>query len=133
MRPRVQYRLLYPGESRVARAGYRRYDEGMKMYAVIASGGKQYRVSQGENVRVEKLEGSVGSKIVFDNVLMLGDGKDSKVGQPNVAGASVEAEITNQGKAKKVIVFKFKRREKYRRKMGHRQPYTELKVTSIKS
>lgn len=101
------------------------------MYAVIASGGKQYRVSQGDSVRVEKLEGAVGSKIVFDNVLMLGDGKDSKVGQPSVAGAKVEAEITNQGKAKKVIVFKFKRRQKYRRKNGHRQPYTELKVTSI--
>ena len=102
------------------------------MYAVIKSGGKQYRVSQGDSVRVEKLEGAVGSKIVFENVLMLGNGKDSKVGQPNVTGAMVEAEITNQGRAKKVIVFKFKRREKYRRKMGHRQPYTELKVTAIK-
>ena len=103
------------------------------MYAIIASGGKQYRVSQGDSVRVEKLDGEVGAKVVFDQVLMVGEGDAVKVGQPNVAGAKVEAEITDQNRAKKVVVFKFKQRKKYRRKQGHRQPYTELKVTEIKS
>lgn len=103
------------------------------MYAIIASGGKQYRVSQGESVRVEKLEGAVGTKVVFDKVLMVGEGDASKVGTPVVEGASVEAEITDQNRAKKIVVFKFKRREKYRKKYGHRQPYTELKVTGIKA
>ncbi len=102
------------------------------MYAIIASGGKQYRVSQGESVRVEKLEGTVGTKVVFEKVLMIGDGDKSKVGTPVVAGASVEAEITDQNRAKKIVVFKFKQRKKFRKKYGHRQPYTELKVTGIK-
>jgi large subunit ribosomal protein L21 len=101
------------------------------MYAVIASGGKQYKVSKGDSVRVEKLEGSVGSKVVFYNVLMLGEGESAKVGTPVIQGAKVEAEITEQGRHKKIVVFKFKRRKKYRRKQGHRQPYTELKVTEI--
>jgi large subunit ribosomal protein L21 len=103
------------------------------MYAVIESGGKQYRVSQGDRVRVERLEGDVGAKVVFDQVLMVGEGDEVKVGQPNVDGAVVEAEITDQNRAKKVVVFKFKQRKKYRRKQGHRQPYTELKVTEIKA
>ena len=102
------------------------------MYAVIASGGKQYRVFQGDRVRVEKLDGAVGAKVVFDEVLMVGEGNEVKVGQPNVDGAKVEAEITDQNRARKVVVFKFKQRKKYRRKYGHRQPYTELKVTDIK-
>jgi large subunit ribosomal protein L21 len=102
------------------------------MYAVIASGGKQYRVSQGDSFRVEKLEGAVGTKVVFDQVLMLGEGEASKVGTPTVKGAKVEAEITDQDRARKIVVFKFKQRIKYRKKYGHRQPYTELKVTSIK-
>ena len=102
------------------------------MYAIIASGSKQYRVSQGDRVRVEKLDGEVGAKVVFDQVLMVAEGEAVKVGQPNVAGAKVETEITDQNRAKKVVVFKFKQRTKYRRKQGHRQPYTELKVTEIK-
>jgi large subunit ribosomal protein L21 len=103
----------------------------LKMYAVIASGGKQYRVSQGEKVRVEKLDGTVGTKVVFDRVLMVGAGDGSKIGTPTVEGAKVEAEILSQGRAKKIVVFKFKRRKKFRKKAGHRQPYTELKVTEI--
>jgi large subunit ribosomal protein L21 len=102
------------------------------MYAIIASGGKQYRVSEGERVRVEKLDGAVGTEVVFEKVLMVGEGERSKVGNPTVQGASVEAEITDQNRAKKVVVFKFKKRKKYRKKQGHRQPYTELKVTGIK-
>jgi large subunit ribosomal protein L21 len=101
------------------------------MYAVIASGGKQYKVSKGDSVRVEKLEGSVGTKIVFDSVLMLGEGEGAKIGTPVVQGAKVEVEITEQGKNKKVLVFRFKQRKKFRKKYGHRQPYTELKVTDI--
>jgi large subunit ribosomal protein L21 len=102
------------------------------MYAIIASGGKQYRVSEGESVRVEKLDGAVGTKVVFEKVLMVGEGERSKVGNPTVKGASVEAEITAQDRAKKIVVFKFKQRKKYRKKQGHRQPFTELKVTGIK-
>lgn len=103
------------------------------MYAVIATGGKQYRVSEGEEIRIEKLDGGVGDKVVFDKVLMLGVGSESKIGQPLVAKATVEAEITDQARARKIIVFKFKRRKKYRRKQGHRQPYTQLRITGIKA
>jgi large subunit ribosomal protein L21 len=102
------------------------------MYAVIKTGGKQYRVSEGETVRVEKLTGDVGSEVVFDEVLMLGGDKVA-VGTPTVSGAKVTAQITSQDRAKKIIVFKMKRRKGYRRKRGHRQPYTELKVTGIRA
>ena len=100
------------------------------MYAVIKTGGKQYRVAEGDTLRVEKLSGEVGSAIEFDQVLMLG-GEKVAVGKPLVAGASVKAEIVAQDRAKKIIVFKMKRRKNYRRKQGHRQPYTEVKVTGI--
>ena len=100
------------------------------MYAVIKTGGKQYRVSEGERLRVEKLPGSVGDKVEIDQVLMLG-GEKVAVGTPTVSGAKVSAEIVGQGRSKKVIVYKIKRRKSYRRKAGHRQPYTELKVTGI--
>jgi len=101
------------------------------MYAVIATGGKQYRVSEGDLIRVEKLDGGEGDKVVFDEVLMLGGGEQAKIGAPKVDKAVVEAEITAQGRARKIVVFKFKRRKKYRRKQGHRQPYTELRITKI--
>jgi large subunit ribosomal protein L21 len=100
------------------------------MYAVIKTGGKQYRVSEGDTLRVEKLDGDVGSKVEFDEVLMIGGDKVA-VGKPTVAGAKVSAEIVAQDKAKKIIVFKMKRRKNYRRKQGHRQPYTELRITGI--
>ena len=100
------------------------------MYAVIKTGGKQYRVSEGQTLRVEKLPGAPGDKIAFDEVLMLG-GDSFKIGTPLLAGASVKATIVAQDKAKKVIVFKFKRRKNYRRKNGHRQPFTELLITGI--
>ena len=100
------------------------------MYAVIKTGGKQYRVSEGQTLRVEKLPGSAGDKITFGEVLLVG-GDTPKIGRPLVAGASVAAEITGQDRGKKIVVFKFKRRKNYRRKNGHRQPYTELKVTGI--
>jgi large subunit ribosomal protein L21 len=100
------------------------------MYAVIQTGGKQYKVAKGDRLRVEKLLGNVGDVITFDKVLLLG-GEAMKLGQPLVAGAQVEAKITAQDRDKKIIVFKFKRRKNYRRKNGHRQPFTALEVTGI--
>ena len=100
------------------------------MYAVIKTGGKQYRVTEGDTIRVEKLSGDVGAKVEFDQVLMLG-GEKVSVGAPLVQGAKVVAEIVAQDRAKKVIVFKMRRRKNYRRKYGHRQPYTELRIQSV--
>lgn len=102
------------------------------MYAVIRTGGKQYRVSEGERLRVEKLDGQVGESLQFDQVLMLG-GEKVQIGKPLISGAKVTAEIIAQDRAKKIIVYKYRRRKNYRRKAGHRQPFTELKVTAIKA
>jgi large subunit ribosomal protein L21 len=103
----------------------------ISMYAVIKTGGKQYRVSQGDILRVEKLIGNVGDTVKLDEVLLLG-GDSIKIGAPLVQGAQVEAKITAQGRGEKIIVFKFRRRKNYRRKTGHRQPVTTLHITSIK-
>ncbi len=100
------------------------------MYAVIRTGGKQYRVSEGQTLRVEKLPGSAGDKVTFGEVLLVG-GDSPKIGQPLVNGAKVMAEIKAQDRGKKIVIFKFRRRKNYRRKNGHRQPYTELKITGI--
>jgi large subunit ribosomal protein L21 len=100
------------------------------MYAVIRTGGKQYRVSEGETLRVEKLAGDVGSTITFGEVLMLG-GSKVQVGKPLVKGAKVSAQIVAQDRGKKIIVFKIRRLKNYRRKNGHRQWFTELKITGI--
>lgn len=105
------------------------------MYAVIRTGGKQYRVSQGDTLRIEKLVGDVGSAISFDEVLLVGGDttQSMKVGKPLVAGANVSAQIVAQDRAKKIIVFKMRRRKNYRRKNGHRQHYTEVKITGIQA
>lgn len=100
------------------------------MYAVIKTGGKQYRVNEGDTLRVEKLDGEVGSKLELSEVLMVGGDKVA-VGSPTVKGAKVTAEITAQDRAKKIVVFKMRRRKNYRRKQGHRQPYTEIRITGI--
>ncbi|AKT36171.1 50S ribosomal protein L21 [Chondromyces crocatus] len=100
------------------------------MYAVIRTGGKQYRVAEGQKLRVEKLPGNAGDKVTFGEVLLVG-GDTPKIGLPLVSGASVSAEITSQDRGKKIVIFKFKRRKNYRRKTGHRQPFTELKITGI--
>jgi len=100
-------------------------------YAVIRTGGKQYQVSAGSLLRVEKIDGNVGDSIELSDVLAVFDGDDTKIGQPTVEGASVTARIVEQGKAKKVIVFKKKRRKGYRVKRGHRQLYTALEVGGI--
>ena len=102
------------------------------MYAVIRSGGKQYRVSQGASLRVEKLAGEVGSSITLDDVLMIGGEGDIKVGTPNVDGAQITGTIVAQGRGEKIRVFKMKRRKGYRRTQGHRQDYTEIRVDEIR-
>ena len=99
-------------------------------YAVIRTGGKQYRVSAGDTLRVEKLPGDVGASITFGEVLLLG-GDTTNIGKPLVSGASVTGTIVAQDRAKKIIVFKMRRRKNYRRKNGHRQWYTEVKITGI--
>jgi large subunit ribosomal protein L21 len=103
------------------------------MYAVIKTGGKQYKVATNDIILVEKIEGEAGATVNLDQVLMIGDGANVTIGQPTVAGASVAAEIVNQEKADKVIIFKKHRRHNYRRKRGHRQKLTALKITNIKA
>jgi large subunit ribosomal protein L21 len=103
------------------------------MYAVIATGGKQYKVSQGETIRVEKIPGEVGGAVVLDKVLLFSDGETVKVGKPTLDNVKVNARIVEQGKAKKIIVFKMKRRKNYRKKRGHRQQYTALQIDAIQA
>ncbi|MBK6918806.1 MAG: 50S ribosomal protein L21 [Deltaproteobacteria bacterium] len=99
--------------------------------AVVRTGGKQYRIEPGATVRVEKLAGDVGTKIELDDVLLVGRGADAQVGTPKVAGAKVVGTIVAHGKHPKVIVYKFRRRKNYRRKRGHRQHFTEIKIEAI--
>lgn len=101
------------------------------MYAVVRTGGKQVRMSPGEAVRVEKLAGAVGERIEFGEVLLVGGGGDTRVGKPLVAGAKVVGTITAHDRGPKITIFKQKRRKGYRRKQGHRQSYTEVRVDSI--
>ena len=101
------------------------------MYAIVRTGGKQYQVASGDQLRVEKLEGNVGDTVNLDDVLMIVDGADVKIGKPVLEGAKVVAKIAEQGKAKKVIIFKKKRRKGYRLKKGHRQNYTALQIEQI--
>jgi large subunit ribosomal protein L21 len=101
------------------------------MYAVVATGGKQYRVREGEILRVEKIPGEIGAPVSFDKVLMTSDGTSVNIGRPFLENIAVSGHITEQAKAKKVLVFKYKRRKRYRRKNGHRQPYTAVKIDSI--
>ena len=100
------------------------------MYAIIATGGKQYKVSEGDIITIEKLGVDAGEKVTFDQVLVVG-GDDLKVGDPTVAGATVEASVVENGKAKKVIVYKYKRKTGYHKKNGHRQLFTQVKIDSI--
>ena len=100
------------------------------MYAVLVTGGKQYRVAQGETLRVEKLEADAGSEIKFDNILMLGDADGIKVGDA-LKGASVTAKVVSHGRADKVRIIKFRRRKHHMKRQGHRQHYTESEITGI--
>ncbi len=101
------------------------------MYAIIQTGGKQYKVAENEIVKVEKLDAEVGSKIDLE-VLMLVDGEKITTGNPTVKDAKVVAEVVEHGKGDKIVVFKYKAKKNYRRKQGHRQPYTALKIVSVK-
>mgnify|MGYP001812621784 FL=1 len=101
------------------------------MYAVVNSGGKQYKVQKGEILKVEKISGDVGNPVTFDRVLMFSDGENVSIGQPLLDGVSVEGHIVEQGKARKIIVFKYKRRKRFRRKNGHRQEFTAVQIDSI--
>jgi large subunit ribosomal protein L21 len=103
----------------------------MDMYAIVETGGKQYRVRPGDVIRVEKLPGTEGEEIVFDKVLLVANGDDVKIGTPLVEGAKVKGTIIKQGRGKKIIVFKFKRRKRYHRKYGHRQYLTAVKIEEI--
>jgi large subunit ribosomal protein L21 len=99
-------------------------------YAIIRSGGKQYRVAEGDTLRVDLLGGAAGDKIKFDDVLMIG-GDEPKIGTPKVAGASVEAEIVGEARGNKLVVFKFRKRKRSRKKAGHRQTFTSVKITKV--
>lgn len=101
------------------------------MYAVIKTGGKQYRVSAGDSIDVEKLPNDVGEEIELDQVLLVTNGESPKIGQPLVDGAKVKATVTRQAKGRKIVVFKFRPRNRYRRKKGHRQHYTRLRIDEI--
>jgi len=101
------------------------------MYAIIETGGKQYAVAPGDKVRVEKLEGEPGHEVTLDNVLLLAKDEQVTVGTPTVAGTKVTGTILSQGRGRKVLVFKMRRRKNYRRKQGHRQAFTEIQVTDI--
>ncbi len=100
------------------------------MYAIIATGGKQYKVTEGDIIRVEKLDAAEGDKITFDQVLMIG-GEETLIGNPVVDGAKVAATVTANGKADKVVVYKYKRKTGYHKKNGHRQLFTKVKIDSI--
>ena len=102
------------------------------MYAIVDSGGKQYKVEEGDILKVEKLSGEVGDKISFDKILMFSDGEKVNIGTPLLEDVMVNGHIVEQGKTKKIIVFKYKRRKRYRRKQGHRQQFTSVKIDSIK-
>jgi large subunit ribosomal protein L21 len=101
------------------------------MYAVIKTGGKQYRVSAGEKLRVESLPADVGSEITLDQVLMVGEGDNVRMGTPTLAGASVKATVVAHGRGEKVRIFKMRRRKHYRKSQGHRQNYTEIQISGI--
>jgi large subunit ribosomal protein L21 len=101
------------------------------MYAVIKTGGKQYRVSAGQKIKVEQISADVGAEITLDQVLMVGEGESVKIGAPTVAGAAVKATVLAQGRHDKIKIFKMRRRKHYQKHQGHRQNYTELRIEAI--
>ena len=105
---------------------------GKSMYAVIVTGGKQYKVSEGDTLFIEKLDAEAGSEVTFDKVLLVDDGEKIMAGAPYVEGATVEAKLEKNGKGKKIRVFKYKAKKNERKKIGHRQPYSKVTVTAVK-
>jgi len=123
--------LFITREARKLSSSFVSFSGVMGMIAVIQTGGKQYKVSEGDEIQVEKLDGNVGESVNLDKVLICGEGESAKVGTPFLEGCSVVCEVTEQYRDKKIIVFKKHRRKNYRRKNGHRQSLTRLKVTAI--
>ncbi|MBQ6906966.1 MAG: 50S ribosomal protein L21 [Clostridia bacterium] len=101
------------------------------MYAVIETGGKQYKVAEGDVIFIEKLEVEAGADVTFDKVLLVGEGKDVKIGDPTVSGATVNGKVIKNDKSKKIIVYKYKPKKGYHKKQGHRQPYTKVEISKI--
>ena len=101
------------------------------MYAVIKTGGKQYRVQQGDVIFIEKIDSQADEAVTFDEVLLVGDGDQTRIGAPTVAGAKVEGKVLGQVKGKKIVVYKYKSKKNERKKQGHRQPYTKIEITAI--
>ena len=101
------------------------------MYAVVKTGGKQYRVVAGDKLKVEQIPADVGAEVVLDQVLMVGEGETVRLGQPNVAGATVKATVVAHGRGEKIRIFKMRRRKHYQKHQGHRQNYTELQIDAI--
>jgi large subunit ribosomal protein L21 len=116
---------MLPIMARLDRGGKKR------MYAIIETGGKQYRVTEGDQITVEKLSTADGEKVVFDKVLVLGEGAEAKIGTPYVDAATVFGKVVTNGKSKKVVIFKYKAKKDYRKKQGHRQPFTLVEITGI--
>jgi large subunit ribosomal protein L21 len=103
------------------------------MYAIVKTGGKQYKIQEGDVIRVEKIPGDLDNPISFDRVLMFSDGENVRIGRPSLDEVTVKGHIVEQGKGKKIIIFKYKRRKRYRRKHGHRQQYTAIKIDQIEA
>lgn len=103
----------------------------MSIFAVIKTGGKQYKVAEGQTLKIEKLKSEAGSEVVFDEVLMVSDGEDVKLGQPKVAGAKVTAKVVKNARARKIIILKYRPKKRYKKKQGHRQNYTEVQISKI--
>jgi large subunit ribosomal protein L21 len=103
------------------------------MYAIVKTGGKQYKIHEGDIIRVEKIEGNIGNPVSLDQVLLFSDGENTSIGRPVLDNVAVKGHIVEQGKEKKIIVFKYKRRKRYRRKQGHRQQFTAIKIDQIEA
>ena len=103
------------------------------MYAIIKTGGKQYKVAEGNEVIIEKLDAEEGSSVTFDEVLAVGEGDDIKIGRPLIEGAKVTATVVKNGKGPKIRIFKYKHKTNYRRRQGHRQPFTKVKIEKIEA
>ncbi len=101
------------------------------MYAIVKTGGKQYRVSAGEKLQVEKLQAEVGAEVVFDQILMVVDGENVSMGKPLVAGASVKAKVLSHNRGEKIKIFKMRRRKHFRKTLGHRQDYTQIEISAV--
>lgn len=116
---------------RIMRDSFEVWVKGIIMYAVIKTGGKQYRVVQGERLKVEKLDVEVGGTVTLDQILMVSDGDKTTIGSPIIKGATVKATVVSHGRGDKVMIFKFRRRKHYRKTQGHRQSFTEIKIEAI--